>query len=145
MYIRDFEREDINVYLEMSNAFYASINTKILMKHLALTFNLCIEKSPHIRGLIFEISNIPVGFSLLTFTHSNELGGLCLGIDEIYISPDYQNKGLTRKFVDFLLSEYKDTVKIISLEVAESNTHAINVYRHLGFSDAVNKSMYRWM
>jgi len=145
MYIRDFERGDINVYLKMSNDFYASIHTKIHMKHLALTFNLCIEKSPHIRGLIFEITNIPVGFSLLTFTYSNELGGLCLWIDEIYISPDYQNQGLARKFMDFLLSEYKDKVKIISLEVEESNMHAIHVYEHLGFRNAENKSMYRWM
>lgn len=63
----------------------------------------------------------------------------------ICISPDYQRQGIAKQAMLKLLELLKESdFKIVFLEVRQSNTAALNLYKKLGFTkDGVRKGYYR--
>ena len=49
-----------------------------------------------------------------SFTHSNEVAGMVVLIEELYIRPEYQGKGIGNFVLDWLFQEYQDKVKPVS-------------------------------
>ena len=64
-------------------------------------------------------------------------------IQNLAVLPEYRKKGIAFSLLKKLLESSKN-LKFITLEVRQSNTSAINLYKKLGFSTVgVRKNFYR--
>ena len=70
---------------------------------------------------------------MTAYTYSNEAGGKVVWIDELYVSPKFQGKGLGREFIRYIKSLFGEFARI-RLEVEESNDGATRLYKREGFS-----------
>ncbi len=143
--LMDFQEGEQKSFYDMAHSFYKSdaVGKEINQKFLVDTFEYCINKSPYIRGIFICCDNLIVGYALLTFTISNEYGGLIMFIDELYIKENYRNMGLGSYFISSLIFEYRQKVSCIELVVAKDNRNAINFYKKFDFVFNDFTTMYR--
>lgn len=127
--------DDQELLLSMLSEFYQSdaVAHTVDAGNFETTFNAAMDHSPFIRILVIERDQIPVGYALLSFTYSNEMGGIVVLIEELYIRKNHQGKGYAREFFAFLEQEYSGA-KRFRLEVREDNTNATDLYRKLGYT-----------
>ena len=71
----------------------------------------------------------------LSFTHSNEVAGMVLLIEELYVLPKFQGKGIGSRFFDWLFEHYAGKIKRYRLEVTHVNEGAIRLYERRGFKE----------
>lgn len=144
MEIRDFVPGDWEAYLAYSKVFYSGGATlhPVAEENLAATFAECCKGSPLTRGLMVEEGGTPVGYALLSFTWSNEAGGLEVLLEEFYIDPAHRGARLGSRFLDWLFAHY-EAARRIRLEVCESNEGAIRLYERSGFEPLQYLQMIR--
>jgi ribosomal-protein-alanine N-acetyltransferase len=51
----------------------------------------------------------------------------------IAVLEKYQKKGIASNMLDFMISEFDNSIDIVTLEVSVDNTKAINLYKKFGF------------
>lgn len=139
MVIRDFEKEDEEVFLQLCSQFYeANATLRPFSETTARkTFKRIIERHENLWGfLIFEEGNkeTPIGYSLITSYWCNEEGGNELIMDELFISPEHRRNGYACKFMDWLMDHFKDKAVAITLEVLTTNQTAKSFYDKEGFT-----------
>ncbi len=132
--IRDIVSADREIFLSMAKSFYSSsaVVHNVDSGNFEATFTAAMDKSPFIRIFIIEDEGNPIGYALLSFTHSNEAGGLVVWIEEIYISEACRGKGYGSRFLGFVEQEYP-SAKRIRLEVRGDNEEAVELYYRLGY------------
>ncbi|MEL7625209.1 MAG: GNAT family N-acetyltransferase [Clostridiales bacterium] len=132
--IRDLLPKDKELFIAMAKEFYASaaVAHNVDVRNFAITFNAAMANSPFIRALIIEAEQKPAGYALLSFTYSNEAGGMVVLIEELYINKALRGKGLASEFFNFLEQEYP-LAKRFRLEVRQDNKKAISLYQKLGY------------
>ena len=142
--IRDMVPEDKENFLSMVRMFYQSpaVESAVDEQHFETTFHAALSHSPYIRILMLEDRGQLVGYAQLSFTYSNEAGGMAVLIEELYISRACRGRGMGHAFFSFLEKEYPD-VKRFRLEVHSDNVRAIRLYRSLGYSTLRYKQMIR--
>ena len=90
-----------------------------------------IYKDKFTKILIYEKDNKVVGF--LMYIELDET----VDILDIIVDRNYRNQNIASCLMDFMISELKDKIKIMTLEVRKSNNEAINLYEKFGF-DIIN-------
>ncbi|WP_227011702.1 GNAT family N-acetyltransferase [Paenibacillus lutimineralis] len=145
MMIRKMEQKDSEAFVEMSNEFYHSdaVLHSIPESFIRKTFDELMAGSPYIDGYIFECDGEEAGYSLLSITYSNEAGGLVVWVEEIYILPKFQGRGIGKEYMDFIEEAYKGKAARIRLEVEEANERAINIYKNKGYKQLDYVQMYK--
>lgn len=135
--IRNFTASDHDAFLAMAREFYTSdaVMHSVPESCFEATFAHCLAGSSFVRGLILESEGQTAGYALLSFTYSNEVGGLVVLVEEVYVLPQFQGKGLGREFFAFVEAEYEGRAKRYRLEVTRCNQRAISLYRRLGFEE----------
>ncbi len=135
--IRDIHESDYQTYVEMSKKFYASdaVASPIPESHFEQTFQLIINNSPLLRGIVYEWDGQICGYALLAFMYSNEFGGIVVLLEEMYIDPQYRGKGIGKELFAYIEREYQSTSKCLRLEVSRSNHKAIELYTSLGYEE----------
>jgi diamine N-acetyltransferase len=135
--IRKMIPEDKEQYIAMSKEFYRSdaVLHDIPEDNFRSTFDVIISDSPYADGYVFDYESRIAGYALLSFTYSNEAGGEVLIIEEVYIMPLFQGKGLGKEFLAFVEKNYKNVVSLIRLEVEKSNKKALQLYKKVGFTN----------
>ena len=128
--------------LDMFDEFYHSpgVLHAVPKSHFERTLNEVYSGSPFIDCYIFEQDGKAVGYGQLSLTHSNEAGGICVWIEEIYVRPAFQGKGLGSEFLNFVKNEYKNAARL-RLEIEPDNDGARKLYRRMGFSELEYQSM----
>ena len=134
MNIRDFAHADRDTFFTLSRAFYHTDATDhdIPEAYREKTFALAVEKSPYVRGLLLEEGGAPAGYALLSLSHTCEYGGLLVLLEELYVDPAFQGRGLGRAFFDWLFTEYREAAAF-RLDVTAENEGAIRLYGRQGF------------
>lgn len=132
--MRDLLPGDRKIFLSMVKSFYlsAAVAHNVDSRNFEKTFEAALSQSPFIRIFIIEDQGVPAGYAILSFTYSNEAGGMVVLIEELYISETYRGKGLGRKFFEFLEQEYP-LAKRFRLEVTKTNQKAMALYDGLGY------------
>lgn len=132
--IRDLLSNDKDIFLSMVNEFYSSnaVVHSVDPQNFEITFRAAIEKSPFLRALIIEDEEKAVGYALLSFTYSNEAGGLVVLIEELYLNEACRGKGIGRQFFQYLEQEYP-SAKRFRLEATKENEDAIRLYERLDY------------
>lgn len=143
MQIRNFTQEDEQAYLEMSKSFYQSeaVLHPVPEQHFLQTFQLAALGNPYMRGLMIEEGGKRAGYALISFTYSNEVGGMVLLLEELYLADEFRGRGLGTKVINWIREEYDGLVKRYRLEVTQQNTGACKLYERLGF-ERINYLQY---
>ena len=102
-------------------------------QNIRRTFEEAIGGSPLLRGLILEESGEPVGYALLCYYYSCEMGGRGVWLDELYVGPQCRGKGIGGQFMQWLFSEYPDSW--MRLEVCPHNPRVKKLYERYGFAE----------
>lgn len=82
---------------------------------------------------VIELNSQIVGYAILWNSWSNEYGGSILNIDELYIVPEFRNKGLATSYITYLKKQSNSFVGL-SLEILPSNARALKLYKCIGFT-----------
>ncbi|MBR3844433.1 MAG: GNAT family N-acetyltransferase, partial [Clostridia bacterium] len=94
--IRTITKEDKNIFLILAKAFYSSpaVAHKVPTLHHMVTFEQLMKNNTYADGYMTEHSGKVVGYALTAKTFSQEAGGMVVWIEELFILPEYRNKGL---------------------------------------------------
>lgn len=134
MLIREFERDDFDIYCKMSVKFYESgaslVNVPV--ENYTNTFEACLSSSPFLKGYLVFSDGEPAGYFLLTYTWYNEFSGETVTLDEIYVDDKFRGRGLGTKIIEWVYNTHSD-YKGIQLEVKKDNQKAIDLYTRIGF------------
>ena len=135
--IKKIGPEDKEIFIQLTKDFYNTnaVLSKIPTKNIELTFEKLIEDSPYVGGYFYLHKEQVVAYCLLSFTHSNEEGGLIMMIEELYVVPKFQKRGIGSKFLDFLEKKYHDKIAAMCLEVVKTNQTARQLYCKKWFKD----------
>ncbi len=143
--IRPITKDDFIDYMAMATEFYHSdaVLHPIPESHIEQTFKEVTTLSLYTEGYLFEYHGKAAGYSLLAKTYSQEAGGMVLWIEELYVRPEYRNKGLGSAFFGFLENKAKNQVVRIRLEVDEDNEKAMALYERMGYRPLHYRQMYK--
>jgi ribosomal protein S18 acetylase RimI-like enzyme len=137
MNIRRFEKRDREEYLAMSEEFYATdaVLSPVPKKNFEKTFDLLLSGSSFVDGYLVEEEGKAVAYALLSFTWSNEAGGMVVWGEELYVRPQYRGKGIGKAVIARIFQDHGKGTARFRLETEESNEDARRLYRRLGFRD----------
>jgi ribosomal-protein-alanine N-acetyltransferase len=126
--IRFFNENDIEDIYKLGNK---------ITKNFSKTNNLLdILNDKYTKILIYEKDNKVVGF--LMYTELDET----VDIIDIVVLLEYRKQKIASCLMDYMISELKDTIKLITLEVRKSNLPAINLYEKFGFKTIITRKNY---
>lgn len=136
MHIRDVKEKDRKTIFAMAEDFYSPDTGATLRgmnrENMSRTFSLCLKENPYARMLIMEEGEQAEGFCLLSFTWSNEVGGLTVLLEELYVRPEARGKGCGRQLLSWLEEEYTEARRF-RLEATCQNRGAIALYEKQGY------------
>ena len=144
--IRALRREDREVFLSLSEQFYASEAVhapvpKVFHEH---AFEEIVNGSPYAAGYILEADGKPGGIALTATTYSRESGGKVLWLEELYILQEYRSRGLGREFFAFAEElARRGGYARLRLEVEEGNVRARSLYERLGYETLGYRQMIK--
>ncbi len=83
---------------------------------------------------VIKEKEVVVGYGLISWMYSNEVSGLVIFIEEIYVDHAYQGLGIGALYFSFIQDHYNEA-KRFRLEVTKQNEKAHAWYKSLGFSE----------
>jgi len=83
--------------------------------------------------VVIEYNQQVVGYAILIFVWTNELGNYVLWIDELAVHEKYRSLGIGKRFFSWLQSTYHSS-PAYSLLVSENNFRARKFYEEIGFN-----------
>ena len=90
--------------------------------------------TPHGVAYLIGMRRAPVGYIVISFGYSVELGGVDGFIDEFFIRENVRGRGMGTEVLSALLPALGEHgVKALHLEVAPENTRAQKIYARAGF------------
>ena len=131
--IRRMKESDRADYIQMGKEFYGSpaVLHNIPEKNFEDTFDELMASDRYLEGYILEADGEIAGYSMVAKTFATEAGGLTLWLDELYVRPRFQSKGLGSQLIRQLKS--RTDVKRIRLETEAENHGAQRLYERHGF------------
>lgn len=143
--LRDFKPGDRQAFIEMANQFYHSdaVLHAVPDANFELTFEYTQTRPELVRGLIFEMDSEMAGYALLSFTYSNEVGGMAVWLEEAFILPEFRGKGLGTELLSFVEEDYRGKIGRFRLEVEPRNEAAVRLYERLGYKKLDYLQMYK--
>jgi GNAT superfamily N-acetyltransferase len=128
------DRTDATAILSLAQAFHREDGHPLNDQGERALVQLLTDQS---YGLVFKIegSSGLIGYAVLCFGYSVELGGRDVFLDDFYIIPSERGQGLGRSVMDALIRFAREVgCSALHLEVVAGN-RAESFYRRLGFRD----------
>ena len=132
---RDITLADHDLILPMVEDFYQgdavlhSVDTEILERSFR---DAADPNEPLLRGLLILVGDQPAGYLYITQCYSAEVGGRCIFLEEIYLTPSFRGRGLGVDILTWLEKE-SPTARRFRLEVNPINQSALHLYRRAGY------------
>lgn len=133
MIIECMKKEHTEAVVDMMRTFYTSpaVYTNGSEEIYRADVENCVNDNPYLEGYVFTEGDDIAGYGMLAKSFSTEFGKSCIWIEDIYIKPEYRDKGVGSKFLSFVEEKYYNS--ILRLEVEEENERAVHVYKKNGF------------
>lgn len=141
--IRKLTKDDKELYMYFTELFYNSdaVLHPVPEKNRENTFNELMRSEDYAQCYILEYENKPVGFALLAKTFSQEVGGIVIWIEELYVLDEYRGRGLGKEFFSFVEENIPNSR--LRLEIEPDNQRAKKLYESLGFRVLDYKQMVK--
>lgn len=142
--IRPVSPEERELVIGYSEEFYRSdaVSHPIPRNHFEKTIDLCLAGSPYVCCYLFLYEGKPAGYAQISLTYSNEAGGMCIWVEEVFTLEAFRGKGLGKAFFDRLDQDFPHAARF-RLEITEDNEGAARLYRRMGYEDFPYKQMTR--
>lgn len=133
--IRRMIKNDRHEVLSMMREFYNSdaVFTNGSDEIFEQDFEHCINQSPFLGGFVFCVDEEISGYAMISKSFSTEFGKLCIWFEDLYLKPEFRGHHIAPKFIEYIKENYPNS--IFRLEVEKENTHAVYVYKKLGFEE----------
>ena len=82
-----------------------------------------------------------LGYAMIAHSFSTEYGKRCIWIEDLYLKEEARGLGLASAFLEYIRKEYPDALH--RLESEHDNEHAMEVYKHKGFTELPYVEMIR--
>ncbi len=131
---RKINPADREVFLTMSREFYSSpaVLSNIPEEYHQKAFDELMRSDVYLEAYIFEADGAAAGYSLLNKTFGHEAGGAVVWVEELYVRPEFQGRGLGGHFLEWLTETYP--AARFRLETEPENERAAALYEKKGFS-----------
>lgn len=131
--IRNIQERDREEVLCMMRTFYASdaVWSNGSDEIFAADVDACLSDSPYIEGYVFEDDGVLQGYAMVAKSFSTEFGKPCMWLEDIYVAPEFRDRGIGSAFMSYIQNKYPDA--IFRLEVEPENERAVHVYEKCGF------------
>lgn len=125
--------DDREVYLQMVDDFYHSdaVLHDVPHEYFENAFDELMRSDDYLVCYIFDVDGCAAGYALLVKSYSQEVGGVAVWVDELYVKSEYRSKGIGSTFFEFMQNEYP--AARYRLEVEPGNTRAVELYKRMGF------------
>ena len=143
--IREITTADREVFLQLLDEFYHSpaVLHPVPRTYFERTFQEVTSGSPYARAYLLECGGAPAGYAQLSFTYSTEAGGRVIWVEELYVRPQYQGRGLGGAFFRFLEETFPGQPTRIRLKVEPDTNGALRLYGRVGFEELPYMQMCR--
>ena len=134
MQIRKMCQADHDECIAMMKDFYHSpaVSHSVLAAVHERAFQAAVEGNPMMEGLVLELDGRIVGYGMLSFTYSCEVGGQVVLLEELYFKEEFRGKGLGQQYFQWVFDRFGDAARL-RLEVTDANPRAKALYQRLGF------------
>ena len=140
---RECNERDCTVWVEMNRAFMReeiregdvwNDANQISNSEFREIFLKGLEMPDHIRFLMFEEDEEPVGFANLMLVYSVWSHGTAMIIDDFYFAVGHRGRGFGRRAIE-MIAEYARELgcKRLQLQAEFTNPDAIEFYKAIGF------------
>ena len=131
--IRNIQERDREEVLCMMRTFYASdaVWSNGSDEIFAADVDACLSDSPYLEGYVFEDDGVLQGYAMVAKSFSTEFGKPCMWLEDIYVAPEFRDRGIGSAFMSYIQNKYTDA--IFRLEVEPENERAVHVYEKCGF------------
>lgn len=137
MEIRTVGPGDRKTWVELASEFYHTdaVWHPVPETYLEAAFDEMMSGGRYLEGYLLLHNGAAAGYALLAKSFSQEAGGLCLWLEELYLKKEYRGQGAGSEFFDFL-DRRADALGAarLRLEVEPDNRRAQKLYRRRGFS-----------
>lgn len=131
--VRRLRKEDKELFLSFLHKFYHSeavLHPTDRTLHLNI-FDEVMRSDVYLMCYVFSFDKEDAGYALLSKSFCPEVGGSIIWIEQLYINESFRGKGIAKKFLQFIESEFG--ADRIRLEVEEDNEGAISLYKKNGY------------
>ena len=136
---REATVEDAPWLLEMMREFYPAEGLLFEDERAARSLIELIRSPSLGRVWLIESGGQAAGYIVLAFSYSLEFGGRDAFIDELYVRPAFERRGLARATLAFVEREARSAgVHTLLLEVRTGNERARRLYERAGFGGRQN-------
>ena len=135
MVLEKFSNKNRQAYIDMSKEFFSSpaVLSPISDENLNNTFDEIIKNSMLCDGLFIKLGEEIAGYTQISFSYNNDLGGKVLWVEELFIKQQFRTLGLGKKAMNQISTRYEN-IKAIRLEVCDDNYNAIKLYEKIGYT-----------
>jgi len=139
-----YAEKDRGEFTEMVFALYDEDPTgmPITEDKIIKTINESVCGSEKVQIVMIRNGVENIGYGIITFSWSNEYGGIVVNIDELYIKKGFRNNNAGSSFIEHLQDTYKNAA-MLTLEVTPENKDALRLYNRLGFEVSGNTHLLR--
>jgi GNAT superfamily N-acetyltransferase len=133
---------DVPVLVSLMVGFYAEAGYELDRVIAAEGFSaiLADERLGYI--WIIQAEDQDVGHVVLTLKFAMEYGGLVACLDDLYVQPEWRNKGLGASALLELRSFCERAgIRALTVEVGHNNAPAQAVYRRIGFAEPADRQL----
>jgi diamine N-acetyltransferase len=142
---RDFQREDVAELRQMIFQLYAEDpeGEAITGDKIDNTVRELSDHPEKGKLLVFDAAGEIVGYAIVVYAWSNELGGDVFHIDELFVKAAWRSRGIASRFIEDISSGKQGKLVALEIEVTPSNPRALACYRKLGFEPSQNTHLMR--
>ena len=133
---------DIPLLVSLMAEFYAEADYDLNRTQAAEAFAAILADDRFGYIWVIQAERQDVGHVVLTLRYAMEYGGLIACLDDLYVRPDWRNKGLStaalielRKFCEMA------GIRALTVEAGHHNAPAQTVYRRAGFVEVADRQL----
>ena len=117
--VREFNVLDVEDVIRLGNCLYDNFENIYDVKGLL--------NDEYTKVFVYEKDDEILGFLMFTKIYET------IDILAIVVDENYRNLNIATCLIDYMISEYNDDLKMITLEVVTDNIPAIKLYEKFGF------------
>jgi GNAT superfamily N-acetyltransferase len=133
---------DIPLLVGLMADFYAEAGYELDHQRAASAFAAVLADERLGYAWIIEGEHRDVGHVVLTLKYAMEYAGLVACLDDLYVKPEWRNKGFsTAALIEIRSFCQSAGIRALTVEVGHNNGPAQTVYRRIGFAEAADRQL----